>query len=75
MNRIVVGRDPVLVDSWVCSEMGYDVKEVPYICYAEEMGAGSTDLKHAILRQLNQAQEEITIPRQRKIVDLQEKLQ
>ncbi len=72
MNRIVVGRDPVLVDSWVCSEMGYDVKEVPYICYAEEMGAGSTDLKHAILRQLNQAQEEITIPRQRKIVDLQD---
>ncbi len=72
MNRIVVGRDPVLVDRWVCREMGYDVTDVPYICYANELGVGSMDLDNAKIHFLNQSEEEIVLPRQRKIVELQD---
>lgn len=72
MNRIVAGRDPVLVDTWVCSEMGYAVEEVPYIQYAQEIGAGSADLEHANILALNQPDEKVSIPRKRKIVELKD---
>ncbi len=72
MNRIVAGMDPVLVDSWVCGEMGYDVDEVPYIEYARALGVGSTDVKHAKIYALNAPEQEIVRPRERKIVELQD---
>ena len=43
MNRLIAGRDPVLVDAFVCHEMGYGVEEVPYIRMAEALGAGCAD--------------------------------
>lgn len=72
MNRIAAGCDPVLVDTWVCKEMGYEVSEVPYIGLASRIGAGSMDLERAKIHMLNQPQKDIAIPKQRKIVQLQD---
>lgn len=43
-NCIMTALDPVLVDSYVCHLLGFDVDEVPYIRMAEEMGSGCSDL-------------------------------
>ena len=46
-NCIMVARDPVLVDTYVCGLLHYGIEEVPYIRMAEQLGAGSADLEHA----------------------------
>ena len=43
-NCVMAACDPVLVDAYVCSLLGYDLDEVPYIGMAEELGVGSSDL-------------------------------
>ena len=43
-NCIMAATDPVLVDSYVCSLLGYETEEVPYIGMAEDLGIGSSDL-------------------------------
>ena len=53
MDRIFACLDPVLCDSYVCQLLEYDTKEVPYIGIAEQMGAGSTDLTQARIRELH----------------------
>ncbi len=56
MNRILAGKDPVLMDSYVASLMGFGLDEIPYIQIAEELGVGKTDLKEAVIHELNSAQ-------------------
>ena len=43
-NCIMTAVDPVLVDAYVCSLMGYEIEDVPYIGMAAELGAGSSEL-------------------------------
>lgn len=50
MNRILAGRDPVLMDAYVCHMMHYDVKEVPYILMAQQLGVGCADITQADIR-------------------------
>ncbi len=57
MNRILGFRDPVLCDTFVCSVIGYQVDDVPYLRMAEELGVGSTDLEHAHMICLNEPNE------------------
>lgn len=40
MDRILVGTDPVLVDSYVAQLMGYEAEEIEYIRLAAELGVG-----------------------------------
>ena len=54
MNRILGFRDPVLCDTFVCDTMGVELREVPYIRLAEQLGVGSTELSRANLVQINQ---------------------
>ncbi|MDO4261746.1 MAG: DUF362 domain-containing protein [Eubacteriales bacterium] len=54
MDRIFAAADPVLCDAYVCSLLGYEVGEVPYIGMAEALGAGSADLSKARVRELNE---------------------
>lgn len=56
MNRIMVAKDPVLVDSYVAGLMGFELPEVPYIQMAEALGVGSTHLEKAVIRELNNPQ-------------------
>ena len=43
-NCIMTAVDPVLVDSYVCSLLGYETEDVEYIGLAEKLGIGSSDL-------------------------------
>ena len=45
-NCIMAAVDPVLVDSYVCSLLGYETEEVEYIGLAEKLGIGRSDLSH-----------------------------
>jgi uncharacterized protein (DUF362 family) len=47
MDRIIVGKDPVLIDTYAASLLGYSKDDIAYIGMAESMGAGSTDISRA----------------------------
>jgi uncharacterized protein (DUF362 family) len=53
MNRVIVGQDPVLMDTYIAECMGYDKSEVPYIEIAEKIGVGSSALEKAKIHELN----------------------
>lgn len=72
MNRIMAARDPVLMDSYVCSLLQYQKEEVPYILMAEELGVGSSDLENAVIRELNQPVCDLTLPDTRRVMKLAE---
>jgi len=55
MNRIITGKDPVLIDAYAAHLMGFDIEEVPYISIAEAIGVGSADLESAHIIELNKA--------------------
>ena len=43
-NCVMAAVDPVLVDSFVCSLLHYEIEDVPYIGLAEHLGVGCSDL-------------------------------
>ena len=43
-NCVMAALDPVLLDSYVCKLLGYELKDVPYIGLAEKAGVGCADL-------------------------------
>ena len=55
MNRILVARDPVLIDSYVCDTLGYRVKEVQHLSLAMSLGVGNGDRQKARIVELNKA--------------------
>lgn len=69
MNRILAGRDPVLIDAYVCRMMHYEVSEVPYILLAQSLGVGCAEMEKADIRICGgkQGQE---LPKSRKVVEL-----
>lgn len=56
MNRIIAAEDPVLVDSYAASLLGYNTAEVEYIEIAAQIGVGSKDLSRAEIVELNKDQ-------------------
>lgn len=71
MNRIFAGRDPVLIDSYVCKMMHYDAEEVPYVKLAEEIGVGTADLNQAEVKVIG-TEAGKDLPVSRKVVELQD---
>lgn len=65
---LMAAVDPVLLDSYVCRMLHYDVEEVPYIRMAEQLGAGSTELSLANIRELNPNPLDGELPMQRRIL-------
>jgi uncharacterized protein (DUF362 family) len=53
MNRVIVGKDPVLIDAYASQLMGFTLDEIPYIGLAEKLGVGSTDLANADIWEMN----------------------
>ncbi|MDO5338060.1 MAG: DUF362 domain-containing protein [Eubacteriales bacterium] len=72
MNRILAGRDPVLIDAYVCSLLHYEKEEVPYICLAEKLGVGDGDLSHLSIRIAGEERGKTELPLSRKAVELQD---
>jgi hypothetical protein len=56
-GRMFAARDPVLCDAWAAVQMGYAVRDIPYIGLAEKLGIGSSDIRKAKVRELNSAQQ------------------
>jgi uncharacterized protein (DUF362 family) len=52
MDRLILGRDPVLVDSYAATLIGYRPDDIEYVALAAAYGAGSIDLASARMRQL-----------------------
>ena len=69
-NCVMAAVDPVLVDSYACHLMQYDVDEVPYVRLAERLGVGSTDLSKAEIIRLNGKSEEEELPRRNRILEV-----
>jgi len=57
-NRMFAARDSVLCDSYGASLLGFELKDIPYIGLAEELGVGRTDLTEANFIQLNEPSDE-----------------
>ena len=45
MNRVLTGRDPVLMDAYVCNLMHYEISDVPYVELAGRLGVGCSELE------------------------------
>jgi uncharacterized protein (DUF362 family) len=53
MNRIFCGTDPVLIDSYIASIMGYSPEDIEHIKIAAEIGVGNLDIDKAEVVVLN----------------------
>ena len=53
MNRIIVGKDPVHIDSYVAQLLGYDKRDIPYIAFAEVLGVGDSHVENKDIVELN----------------------
>ncbi len=70
MNRLIIGKDPVLVDSYVAQLLGYACQEIPYIQLAEDLGVGSSQFSDDQVIELNQDRTMMTIPKSRLVEKL-----
>ncbi|MDR0630011.1 MAG: DUF362 domain-containing protein [Treponema sp.] len=52
-GRMAAAFDPVLIDAWAASQLGYTPEEIPYLGMAEHLGIGTTDLSRALIRELS----------------------
>ncbi len=55
-GRIFCCTDPVMCDSYVCSFMGYDTSDVPYVEIASRIGAGNIDISSIKMTDANSRQ-------------------
>lgn len=53
MNRVIVGKDPVLIDTYAAELIGYSVDDIEYITLAERLGIGKTHLTRDKVVELN----------------------
>lgn len=51
MDRIIAGKDPVLLDAYAADLLGFATDDIAYIGVAARMGAGSADLGQAVIRE------------------------
>ena len=67
MNRVMIGEDPVLIDAYAASLLGYHAEEIAYIAMAEELGVGQSSLEKLTLFELNK-------PKEKRLIDSEVKL-
>ena len=53
MNRVILGTDPVLVDTYAAQLLGYSPQDIPYIAEACKMGVGTTHIDGSSIIELN----------------------
>lgn len=47
MDRLILGKDPVLLDTYCASLIGYQKEDIAYLRLAEQLGVGQADLSKA----------------------------
>ena len=53
MNRLIAGKDPVLIDAYASQLLGFDLDDIPYIKIAHRIGVGNSDLSSVDIQELN----------------------
>ncbi len=53
MNRIMIGKDPVLIDSYGAELIGYSPLDIDYIPLAAKLGVGTMDTSEAKIIEIN----------------------
>lgn len=71
MNRVLCGRDPVLMDAFACHMLHYQPEEVPYIGLAAALHVGCADLSKAAITVLDGSPLE-ELPLSRKVVEVRD---
>lgn len=71
MNRIILGKNPVLIDSYVARLLGYDKEEIEYIGIAEKLGIGNSQLTDENIRELNKDETPMDIPKSSLVRELE----
>lgn len=61
MDRVLAGRDPVLLDAYVAELLGYGADEIPYIGFAAQLGVGMPQIGPASIIELNQSQAGVSL--------------
>lgn len=56
---VMIGTDPVLIDSYACRILGLTDSDVPYIGQASSLGVGSTDMSKAVIRVIDEKGNEV----------------
>jgi uncharacterized protein (DUF362 family) len=57
LNRVILGEDPVLVDSYCATILGFEPFDIEHVRLASEAGIGSADLGGAKITRLNEARD------------------
>lgn len=70
MDRIIVGQDPVLVDSYVANLLGYEPDEIDYLGLSAELGVGQIYQTSTELVVLNQQHSATRIAPTRQVAEL-----
>ncbi len=70
MNRILLAKDPVLVDSYAAELLGYSASDVEYIEIADQIGVGNKFIAESSLIEINKDQAEEIDHSSRKIKKL-----
>lgn len=60
-NRLLLAKDPVLLDTYAASLLGYDIADIEYIPLAHSFGVGSTDILNANIEVLSKP-ENVSMP-------------
>jgi len=53
MDRVMAGKDPVLIDSYAAELLGYNTDEIPYIGIAAQLKVGNKDILPDTVVELN----------------------
>ena len=53
MNRLIGGFDPVLIDAYAATLLGYSPGDIGHVRIAGEIGVGSSNLGSAVIEELN----------------------
>ena len=70
MNRVLVAKDPVAIDSYVAQLLGYNIEEIPYIEMAENIGVGNRLSSDDNIKELNKDNTPMTIAKSRLVQQL-----
>lgn len=62
LDRLIAGRDPVLVDTYAADLLGLSSDQVEHIGLACRLGVGSADLARARVEALNQPARQLILP-------------
>lgn len=70
MNQLILGKDPVLIDTFAAELLGYESSDIPYIGMADKLGVGSSNLSFAEIIYLNKDMKKVSYAKSGKVKKL-----